>query len=148
DIPDIFSDGSQENIKKAVEIIKNAISYTTYNSRYFNQGNLLTSTDKGSLKLLIEDRFTNRVDVNLLSSAFNKDRLNIEMDYVGVESLANTNTGRIIGFVCNDKTVGIYDTLQELRFSENVRALYRTYYLHIHQIHVITPYTTQFFIRI
>ena len=112
-------------------------AYNAYSTFSGARGTIKTWTTPDRIALIIKSDAIADIDVDVLASAFNMDKANLMGRIVEVDNFKNPN---IIGVICDEAWLQIYDNL--FRFDEfyNARVMAWNEYLHAWGTFAISPF--------
>lgn len=153
-----------DNVKSTMQKIKATSNDFTFMTRKFNPYGVRTHAPKVEQFILISSEFDSAVDVELLASAFNMSKADVEAKKVLIDGFGNLDTDRLDEIFEGDTTYKkftsgelealntipaqlvevsyfqIYDNLLETTDVENAQGLYWNYFLHTWKTFSISPF--------
>ena len=136
---------SEANARAFVKACRKLYKKLTYPSSNYNaysvfsgaRGTIKTWTDENRICLIVNSDVMGDVDVDVLARAFNIESTKLLGRVVEVDSFKNSN---IIGVICDESWLQIYDNL--FRFDEfyNARVMAWNEYLHAWSTFAISPF--------
>lgn len=103
----------------------------TFPSRDYNAMGVMTSTSKDDQYLLLPSDTDANIEVDVLASAYNMDKVRFAGHYTLVDYFGDKN---IQGVLIDKDWYMVYDTLMQMRVQPNGQGLYDNYFLHIWQL--------------
>lgn len=127
-------------LKAIVGSFKNTSSYMSFAGEAFNKYSALnpgsdpirTKTDRENQVLLIRSDLANAVDIEVLASAFNMDKMSFLARRVEVDNFGEDS--KIVALLCDRNFFQVYDQLRKTTDFYNPKGLYTNFYHHVWQV--------------
>lgn len=155
---------TKANLEDIVTIIKATSSKFEYMSDAYNMAGVTTNSEKDSQYILLNSTFESQIDVSLLASAFNMDKLQFMGQRVGVDSFGAVDKKRLAllfaedtGYVeftdaeiaqlealpamlIDEEFFMIYDNLLDMGEIYNPKGRYWNYFLDVWKTFSVSPF--------
>lgn len=136
--PVVIPELTKENAHDIVKIIKKVSNDLTFMNNIYNQMAVMTVTPKTEQYLIIDTEFDALIDVDVLASAFNMDKVTFAGHKTLIDNFAN-QTG-VHGIIVDKDWFMIFDKLMKFKDAENGKGLYWNYFLHVWQLWSVSPF--------
>lgn len=141
-VPNPIDEASEKTFIKTCRALYSKMSFpsTKYNaySKFSGaKGTITTWTDKDRVVVVVKADVLANTDVDVLARAFNMDKTDFMGRVIAVDDFNNDN---IIGVICDEAWLQIYDSI--FRFDEfyNARVMAWNEYLHAWSTYAISPF--------
>jgi len=136
---------NNQTAKDLVKLIKKTFGkfkfprndYNSYGLLFPNETPVTTFTNKDRICFIATTDVFAEIDVELLAQAFNMEKTEVPSRLVEVDEFQN-NT--IVGILCDEAFLQIYDNLFKFRNFYNARALVFNYYVHAWSTFALSPF--------
>ncbi len=143
EVPDVTDEASG---KEFVLASKDVLSAMRFPNRAFNPMGIMMQTEPSRFIIIMRAGLNNRVRVETLTGAFNKEYVDIDIPIITVDDFG-TGMENVQAIIADNQWLRIFDTLRRLKVAENARNLYRSYYYHVHQLYAASPFVNCVFLE-
>ena len=124
---------------------KDVLSAMRFPSRSYNPMQIMMQTEPSDFIIIMRANLNNRIRVDTLTGAFNKEYVEIDIPILTVDEFG-TGMENVQAVIADKGWLRIFDTLRRLKLAENARNLYRNYYYHVHQLYAASPFVNCVFL--
>ena len=135
----------EESGKEFVLTAKDALSAMRFPNRGFNPMGIMMQTDPSRFIIIMRAGLNNRLRVETLTGAFNKEYVELTIPILTVDDFGE-GMENVQAIIADSQWLRIFDTLRRLKLAENARNLYRSYYYHVHQLYAASPFVNCVFL--
>lgn len=146
EVPDLTkSNRTQAEINQFIEIVKTQMRLMVFPNRDYTSSKIMTQTKPSDMSVFLNIKYTVINEIYNLSSAFNPEYLDLNIPIIGLDKI--DNAGEIVGVICDNYAMDVYDNLRTVTTADNALGLYKNYFYHIHQTYLMSPFKSIIFLK-
>ncbi len=142
-VPEVVDEASGNSFVLAS---KDVLSAMRFPNRDFNPMGIMMQTEASRFIIIMRARLNNRLRVETLTGAFNKEYVELTIPILTVDDFG-VGMEKVDAIIADVQWLRIFDVLRRLKLAENARNLYRSYYYHVHQLYAASPFVNCVFLE-